>query len=86
MQNAVNIISNYFRNKANNIYMPYFNYHAKAKLLIKQGKLIHYEIKDKYKNIAPALVLYFDDIRHPIMPIREQYFGEYLALISSTKK
>ena len=66
--------------------MHYFNYHAKAKLLIKQGKLIHYEIKDKYKNISPELVLYFDDARHPIMPIREQHFGEYLELIESTKK
>ena len=83
---TVNTKSNYFCRLANTTYMPYFNYHAKAKLLIKQGKLVHYEIKDRYNNISPALVLYFDDMRHPIMPIRKERFSEYLELIESIKK
>lgn len=61
----------------------YYNYHAKAKNLIKQGKLIHYEIVEKHNNISPALVLYFSN--HPPMPIREEHFNEYLTLISQQK-
>ena len=39
--------------------MSFFNYHAKAKMLIKQGMLIKYEICEDYNGIKPALVLYF---------------------------
>lgn len=49
--------------------MAYFNYHAKAKNLIASGHLIRFEIVPKWGNIAPALVLYFDNNRP--MPIRE---------------
>lgn len=61
--------------------MGYFNYHATAKKLIKEGKLISYNIVDRYKNISPALVLIFNDDVHPIMPIKPEYFEEYLTLI-----
>lgn len=66
--------------------MAYFNYHATAKKLIKDGKLISYSIKEKHGNIAPALVLIFCDQKHPIMPIREKHFDEYLNLISEQEK
>lgn len=62
--------------------MPYFNYHAKAKSLIKKGKLTDYYFTERYKNISPALVLIFDDFSHPIMPIRQNRWDEYLPLLA----
>ena len=59
--------------------MSYFNYHAKAQKLIKEGHLVRFEIVPKWGNIAPALVLYFDNNRP--MPIREYRFDEYLTLL-----
>ena len=67
--------------------MAYFNYHAKAKKLINDGKLIHYELVLNYHGIKPALVLYFSSCRP--MPIREHHWQEYFKLIKSkniTKK
>lgn len=61
--------------------MAYFNYHAKAKNLIATGHLVRFEIVDKWGNISPALVLYFDNNRP--MPIREQRFDEYLPLLNN---
>ena len=61
--------------------MSYFNYHAKAQNLIKDGHLVKFEIVEKWNNTAPALVLYFDNNR-PI-PIRAHRFDEYLKLIDS---
>jgi len=61
--------------------MPYFNYHAKAKRLIAEGKLIGYKFVPRHNKISPALLLYFDDEKHPIMPIREERFEEYIKLI-----
>lgn len=63
--------------------MAYFNYHATAKRLIAEGKLITFRIVAQYNGISPAMVLVFDDPTHPIMPIREARFEEYLALISN---
>jgi len=40
--------------------MSYFNYHAKAKRLIKDGHLVGYEFVDNWNGIKPALVLYFE--------------------------
>lgn len=57
----------------------YYNYHAKAKQLIIDGHLIRYEIVDRWNNIAPALVLYFDN--HKPMPIREYRWDEYKDLL-----
>ena len=64
--------------------MPYFNYHAVAKRLVAQGKLLDYYITDRYKRISPALVLVFDDPSHPVMPIREHRWEEYLVLIRNS--
>lgn len=61
--------------------MPYFNYHATAKRLIREGKLIAFRIVKEYNGISPAMVLFFDDPVHPVMPIREAHFEEYLALL-----
>ena len=61
--------------------MSYFNYHATAKRLITEGKLIGYYFAERHNTISPALVLLFDDYRHPIMPIRENRWAEYLPLL-----
>ena len=61
--------------------MSFFNYHATAKRLILEGKLVDYYFTERYKNISPALVLVFDDYKHPIMPIREHRFEEYIELL-----
>lgn len=66
--------------------MAYFNYHATVKKLILEGKLIEYYFAERYNNISPALVLVFDDIKHPIMPIREHRFKEYLTLLPKSKE
>ena len=65
--------------------MPYFNYHATAKRLIAQGKLIGFYFTDRYRSVSPALVLLFDDEKHPVMPIREHRFAEYYPLIARFK-
>lgn len=61
--------------------MSYFNYHAKAKKLIKNGELVYYTILDDYNGIKPALVLYFKNNK-PI-PIRQKHFEEYLELLKN---
>ena len=61
--------------------MAYFNYHAIAKRLIAAGKLKKYCFVERYKNISPALLLFFDDEKHPIMPIRAERFDEYIYLL-----
>ena len=66
--------------------MPYYNYHATAKRLISGGKLTGYYFTERHGKISPALVLLFDDIRHPIMPIREYRWEEYLPLLPKEKR
>lgn len=61
--------------------MPYFNYHAKAKKLINDGHLIGFDIVDRWNNISPALVLFFDNNKP--MPIRSHRFDEYIQFINS---
>ena len=61
--------------------MPYFNYHAVAKNLIEQGKLISYTFEENYNGISPALVLIFNDQKHPVMPIRQEKWQDYLPLL-----
>ena len=62
--------------------MPYFNYHATAKRLIAEGKLRGFSFVERYRYISPALLLFFDDEQHPLMPIREDRFDEYLPLLT----
>ena len=59
--------------------MSYFNYHAKAKKLIKTGELKYYTIVEDYNGIKPALVLFFYNEKP--MPIRQHHFNEYLILL-----
>lgn len=49
--------------------MGYFNYHRQALKLIREGHLTSAEIFEHWNNIAPALVLFFDN--HRPIPIRE---------------
>ena len=62
--------------------MAYFNYHATAKRMIREGKLRCCYIAARHGSISPALVLCFDDERHPVMPIREDRWEEYWQLLS----
>lgn len=66
--------------------MPYFNYHAIAKSMISDGKLKGYYFTEKYNNISPVLILIFDDIKHPIMPIRKHRWEEYIPLLPKEKE
>ena len=66
--------------------MGYFNYHAIAKKLILEGKLLSYKVVENYNGISPALLLFFDDARHPVMPIRKHKFAEYFAILESLEK
>ena len=59
--------------------MAYFNYHAKAKKLIKSGYCFAATIFKNYHNIKPALVLYF--YNNQPMPIREYMWQDYLPLL-----
>ena len=59
----------------------YFNYHAKIKNLILNGHLTKYKIVEKWNNISPALVLFFDNNKP--MPIRIHKWEEYFTLFAS---
>ena len=63
--------------------MPYYNYHAIAKRLIEDNHLIAVSIFPEYKNIRPAMVLYFDN--HRPIPIREYMWDDYLDKIHNKK-
>lgn len=65
--------------------LAYFNYHATAKRLIQQGKLKDFYFTADYRGISPALVLIFDDFAHPIMPVRQHRWNEYLPLLTGEK-
>lgn len=60
----------------------YYNYHAIAKRLIREGRLIAFVREERHGRISPAFVLYFDS--HPPMPIREERVPEYVALIGES--
>ena len=66
--------------------MSYFNYHATAKRLIAEGKLKRYYLTERHGSISPALVLIFDDAKHPVMPIRAHRFEEYFAILEKKEQ
>lgn len=66
--------------------MPYYNYHATVKRLISEGKLIGYYFTEHHHAISPALVLLFDDYKHPVMPIRRHRWEDYLPYLTDDKK
>lgn len=63
----------------NNYFMAYFNYHAKAKQLIKDGHLLYCKFYKKWNKIENCFVLFFDN--HNPMPIREERIGEYKSFL-----
>ena len=66
--------------------MAYYNYHATAKGLLAEGKLICWYYTKRHNHISPALVLVFDDLRHPKMPLRDYRWDEYLPLLPPDKE
>ena len=66
--------------------MAYFSYHATAKKLLREGKLSHFYFTADHKGIRPALVLIFRDEKHPLMPIRQHKWEEYLPFLLKNKK
>ena len=60
----------------------YFNYHGVAKRLIREGKLTDFKKVERWGNISPAFVLFFEG--HRPMPIREERVPEYVALIGES--
>ena len=56
----------------------YFSYHATIKRLLREGRLVGYYFAGEYHGISPALVLLFDDAIHPVMPVREYRWQDYL--------
>ena len=66
--------------------MAYYNYHATAKQMISEGKLTAWYFTEKHNQISPALVLVFNDPIHPVMPIREYRWQEYLPILAVEKQ
>lgn len=60
-----------------------YPYHNKAKKLIRDGHLTHWEIGVKWNQIDEALVLYFDN--HRPIPIRPHRYAEYIDLLTESK-
>ena len=65
--------------------MAYFNYHKTAKKLLAENKLSYFYFTENHNGIKPALVLIFNDIKHPVMPIRFDRWKEYLPLLKQDK-
>lgn len=59
-----------------------YPYHNKIKQRIKNKELVRYEYLDRYKNISPCLLLYFDTEPY-IKPIREYRFQEYEEILKN---
>jgi hypothetical protein len=56
-----------------------YSYHNKIKSGISNKELLRYEYVERYKDIAPCLLLHFNTEPF-IRPIREHRFKEYEAL------
>lgn len=57
-----------------------YPYHNKIKQRIQNGELAHYEYVEKYKQIQPALLLYFKTEPF-IKPVRAHRFEEYQPIL-----
>jgi hypothetical protein len=57
-----------------------YPYHNKIKQRIRNRELVKYEYVDKYKDISPCLLLYFNTDPN-LRPIRKHKFEEYQALL-----
>jgi hypothetical protein len=58
-----------------------YPYHGRIKQRIKSGELIGFEYVDQYKNISPALLLYFDT-EPRVRPVRQHRFDEYEEILN----
>ena len=58
-----------------------YSYHNRIKQRINNNELIGFEYVDQYKDIKPALLLYFDT-EPKIRPIRAHRFEQYEKLLS----
>lgn len=59
-----------------------YPYHNKIKQRIKNNELLRYEYVEKYKDIAPCMILHFST-EPKIRPIREHRFDEYEAFFKT---
>lgn len=59
-----------------------YPYHNKIKQRIKNNELESYEYVERYKNISPCLILYFNT-DPKIRPIREHRFDEYHDILNN---
>lgn len=57
-----------------------YPYHNQIKRRIKNKELVSYEYVERYKNIAPCLLLHFST-EPKIRPIREHRFEEYKEIL-----
>lgn len=62
----------------------YYNYHAKIKKLIAEGHMVDYQVMPRWKAIAPALVIYFDNNKP--MPIRKYRWEEYWDILDKAEE
>ena len=60
--------------------MSYYNYHAMAKRLLKDGNCFSATIFEEYHHIKPALVLYFQN--HKPIPIRQYMWEDYFEILN----
>lgn len=58
-----------------------YPYHNRIKQRIANNELVSYEYVEKYKTIAPCLLLYFST-EPKIRPIREHRFKEYEQILA----
>ncbi len=58
-----------------------YPYHNRIKQRISNNEMVKYEFVEKYKNISPCLLLYFNTEPY-VRPIREHRFEEYKKLLS----
>ena len=63
--------------------MTYYNYHAMAKRLLKDGHCFGATIFEEYHHIKPALVLYFEN--HKPIPIRHYMWNDYFNILNELK-
>jgi hypothetical protein len=59
-----------------------YPYHNKIKQRIKNGELIKFEFVEKYKNISPCLLLYFNTEPY-VRPIRAHRFAAYRLILEA---
>ena len=59
-----------------------YPYHNKIKSRIATGEMVGYEYVEKYRDIAPCLLLYFKTEPF-VRPIRSHKFEEYKPILKS---